>query len=149
MMDVVLPSGKRILNVPEGTSKEAIKEKAIQSGKFTEEDFINPDKSADAVKLDSESKVSSQEVQTADARDADKNILSENTLLYGGLGLALILFIFLGRQVIKRKQAVIRITIFLSLILVAIGYAEGIPLYVPVLLFWGLVWVFDAIVKRD
>lgn len=107
------------------------------------------DKSADAVKLDSESKVSSQEVQTADARDTDKNILSENTLLYGGLGLALILFIFLGRQVIKRKQIAIRITIFLSLILVAIGYAEGIPLYVPVLLFWGLVWVFDAIVKGD
>jgi hypothetical protein len=107
------------------------------------------DKSADAVKLDNESKVSSQEVQTADARDADKNILSENTLLYGGLGLAVILFIFLGRQVIKRKQIAIRITIFLSLILVAIGYAEGSPLYVPVLLFWGLVWVFDAIVKRD
>ncbi len=112
-------------------------------------DEQNLDKSADAVKLDSESKVSSQEVQTADARDADKNILSENTLLYGGLGLALILFIFLGRQVIKRKQIAIRITIFLSLILVAIGYAEGSPLYVPVLLFWGLVWVFDAIVKRD
>ena len=107
------------------------------------------DKSPDAVKLNSESKVSSQEVQTADARDADKNILSENTLLYGGFGLALILFIFLGRQVIKRKQIAIRITIFLSLILVAIGYAEGSPLYVPVLLFWGLVWVFDAIVKRD
>ena len=67
----------------------------------------------------------------------------------GGLGLAYILFIFLGRQVIKRKQIAIRITIFLSLILVAIGYAEGSPLYVPVLLFWGLVWVFDAIVKRD
>jgi len=112
-------------------------------------DEQNLDKSADAVKLDSESKVSSQEVQTADARDTDKNILSENTLLYGGLGLALILFIFLGRQVIKRKQIAIRITIFLSLILVAIGYAEGSPLYVPVLLFWGLVWVFDAIVKRD
>ena len=112
-------------------------------------DEQNLDKSADAVKLDSESKVSSQEVQTADARDTDKNILSENTLLYGGFGLALILFIFLGRQVIKRKQIAIRITIFLSLILVAIGYAEGSPLYVPVLLFWGLVWVFDAIVKRD
>ena len=112
-------------------------------------DEQNLDKSADAVKLDSESKVSSQEVQTADARDADKNILSENTLLYGGFGLALILFIFLGRQVIKRKQIAIRITIFLSLILVAIGYAEASPLYVPVLLFWGLVWVFDAIVKRD
>jgi len=107
------------------------------------------DKSPDAVKLNSESKVSSQEVQTADARDADKNILSENTLLYGGLGLALILFIYLGRQVIKRNQVAIRLTIFLSLILVAIGYAERTALYIPVLLFWGLVWVFDAIIKRD
>jgi len=57
--------------------------------------------------------------------------------------------VFHGRQVIKRKQVAIRIAIFLSLILVGIGYAEGIPLYIPVLLFWGLVWVFDAIIKRD
>jgi hypothetical protein len=57
--------------------------------------------------------------------------------------------VFHGRQVIKRKQVAIRLTIFLSLIVVAIGYDLRIPLYVPVLLFWGLVWVFDAMVKRD
>ena len=39
-MDVTLPSGKVIQGVPEGTSKDAIKAKALSSGKFTENDFI-------------------------------------------------------------------------------------------------------------
>ena len=39
-MDVQLPSGVVIQNVPEGTSKEDIKAKAISSGLATEEDFV-------------------------------------------------------------------------------------------------------------
>lgn len=38
-MDIALPSGKVILGVPDGTSKDAIKAKAIKAGVATEEDF--------------------------------------------------------------------------------------------------------------
>jgi hypothetical protein len=43
MGDIRLPSGKIISNVPDGTTKEQIKQKALASGKFTESDFP-PDK---------------------------------------------------------------------------------------------------------
>lgn len=39
-MDVRLPNGKTIRGVPEGTSKEAIMQKAIDSGVATEQDFL-------------------------------------------------------------------------------------------------------------
>lgn len=46
-MDVRLPNGKVIKNVPDGTSKDAIRQKAIQSGLATEADFgTKPDLSA-------------------------------------------------------------------------------------------------------
>ena len=38
-MDVRLPNGKLIRGVPEGTTKEDIKLKAIQAGLATEQDF--------------------------------------------------------------------------------------------------------------
>lgn len=39
-MDITLPNGKIIRGVPEGTSKEAIMQKAISSGLATEQDFV-------------------------------------------------------------------------------------------------------------
>lgn len=41
-MDLVLPSGKVIKNIPEGTSKEEIKAKLIAFGVATEDDFNRP-----------------------------------------------------------------------------------------------------------
>jgi len=41
-MDVTLPNGKVIKGVPEGTSKDQIREKAISSGMATDEDFGQP-----------------------------------------------------------------------------------------------------------
>ena len=40
MADVRLPSGKIISNVPDGVSQAQLRELAISSGRFTEEDFV-------------------------------------------------------------------------------------------------------------
>lgn len=42
-MNVTLPNGVVLENVPEGTSKEEIKRKAIAAGYATEEDFVTPE----------------------------------------------------------------------------------------------------------
>lgn len=41
-MDITLPSGKVLKGVPDGTPKDMIKQKAIASGQFTEQDFAMP-----------------------------------------------------------------------------------------------------------
>lgn len=42
MVDVVLPSGLTVQNVPEGTSKAVLMQKVIASGIATEDDFLTP-----------------------------------------------------------------------------------------------------------
>ena len=62
-MDIRLPNGKLIRNVPEGTSKEEVKRKAIVAGLITAEEFPKEDEKKEDKKKPSKSKVVTEETK--------------------------------------------------------------------------------------